>query len=553
MINEEIKQYVADQRAAGFSDDDIRGALTASGWSGSDIATLLKTDSAPTPATPKKPGVPTPQFSTVTQQFDTTSITEKAPDQQKNNLSQPATQSPTEPPAAKPSPVAATPATAQTTTASVSTTTEQGPANTDPSPNSPVTTTVFPASVWRRFFDYVLDAFIFIPLFRFIILLVIGLGGGLLGSVLHQPFISITMVKMVNTPLIGIVIWLGALFAYYIFFESLLGKTIGKSITGTKVVRTDGTKPHFWQICGRTLARFIPFEAFSFVAYGRFPTKGWHDRLSGTLVVPKTMTPEHVRSIDSAKIAAAPENRQSILIWFVIMIPFIIAIIAILAAVVLTSLNADRTKGADAMIKSSLNNMRAEAALFYDSNNSTYVGLCSDPLVQRSLSTVQTTSKQTPICNTTSTTYVMAGSLSDGTMYCVDSTGVSSTTSNVAPNQQLCDPNATPPAPAQPSETTSAPASSPATSTSITAYTTQFYATHQNSYQQLCSDASVKAFMQQAAQANNATPICDAATSTYRIALKRTPTEYNCIDSTGLATTVPSLPSNVFLCSSPGQ
>ncbi|MDR3519626.1 MAG: type II secretion system protein [Candidatus Pacebacteria bacterium] len=45
----------------------------------------------------------------------------------------------------------------------------------------------------------------------------------------------------------------------------------------------------------------------------------------------------------------------------------VVAIIGILASVVLASLNTARSKGADAAIKSDLDNMRAQAALDYDS------------------------------------------------------------------------------------------------------------------------------------------------------------------------------------------
>ncbi len=50
----------------------------------------------------------------------------------------------------------------------------------------------------------------------------------------------------------------------------------------------------------------------------------------------------------------------------------VIAIIGILASVVLASLNSARQKGADAAIKSNLNNARAQAELFYDSNGQSY-------------------------------------------------------------------------------------------------------------------------------------------------------------------------------------
>jgi prepilin-type N-terminal cleavage/methylation domain-containing protein len=47
----------------------------------------------------------------------------------------------------------------------------------------------------------------------------------------------------------------------------------------------------------------------------------------------------------------------------------VIAIIGILASVVLASLNTARTRAADAAIKANLGNVRAQAALYYDTND----------------------------------------------------------------------------------------------------------------------------------------------------------------------------------------
>ena len=54
----------------------------------------------------------------------------------------------------------------------------------------------------------------------------------------------------------------------------------------------------------------------------------------------------------------------------------VIAIIGILASVVLASLNSARNKGADAAIKASLTNARAQAELFYD-GGTTYDAVCT--------------------------------------------------------------------------------------------------------------------------------------------------------------------------------
>src|SRR6185369_698077 len=55
----------------------------------------------------------------------------------------------------------------------------------------------------------------------------------------------------------------------------------------------------------------------------------------------------------------------------------VIAIIGILSSVVLASLNTARNKGADAAIKSNLNNARAQAELYYDGNTQSYAGVCA--------------------------------------------------------------------------------------------------------------------------------------------------------------------------------
>lgn len=70
--------------------------------------------------------------------------------------------------------------------------------------------------------------------------------------------------------------------SYYFTCEATTGRTLGKLISGTKVVDEDGNPPGIGQIFGRTLGRLIPFEAFSCLGT---PPRGWHDSLSKTYVV----------------------------------------------------------------------------------------------------------------------------------------------------------------------------------------------------------------------------------------------------------------------------
>jgi uncharacterized RDD family membrane protein YckC len=75
---------------------------------------------------------------------------------------------------------------------------------------------------------------------------------------------------------------------YYIGFWTTGGQTMGKTIIGLKVMRTDGTQLSV----GRALLRFIGYIvnaglfSIGFI-WGAFDAKrqGWHDKLAGTLVV----------------------------------------------------------------------------------------------------------------------------------------------------------------------------------------------------------------------------------------------------------------------------
>lgn len=78
--------------------------------------------------------------------------------------------------------------------------------------------------------------------------------------------------------LVGIALYV----LYYLTFEAAFGWTFAKLITKTRVVDASGAKPKFIKVLGRSLARIVPFEPFSFL--GENPV-GWHDKWSGTRVV----------------------------------------------------------------------------------------------------------------------------------------------------------------------------------------------------------------------------------------------------------------------------
>lgn len=78
-------------------------------------------------------------------------------------------------------------------------------------------------------------------------------------------------------------ILISMIFIYYSITETIMNKTIGKVIFGLKVIDTESwSKPKISQIFIRTICRFIPFEALSFISE---KPNGWHDSFSKTAVI----------------------------------------------------------------------------------------------------------------------------------------------------------------------------------------------------------------------------------------------------------------------------
>jgi prepilin-type N-terminal cleavage/methylation domain-containing protein len=101
----------------------------------------------------------------------------------------------------------------------------------------------------------------------------------------------------------------------------------------------------------------------------------------------------------------------------------VIAIIGILSAVVLASLNTARVRGQDASIRATINNMRAQAEMHFDTNAS-YTDLCATTAFSTAAASVNGVRAGAWTCRDGTTAYAISGQLS-GTnqFYCVDSTG----------------------------------------------------------------------------------------------------------------------------------
>ncbi|KAF2334357.1 RDD family protein [Flavobacterium daemonense] len=128
-----------------------------------------------------------------------------------------------------------------------------------------------------RFFNCIIDSFfIFISIFvvAFLVIIIEKISNW----DIYDPWVDI----MEKLGMFGAYVSF-AIF-YYLIFEWLFGRTIGKIITGCVVVNENGLKPNFKVICIRTLCRLIPLDALSFLGKSE---RIWHDSLSKTYVVEK--------------------------------------------------------------------------------------------------------------------------------------------------------------------------------------------------------------------------------------------------------------------------
>lgn len=124
-----------------------------------------------------------------------------------------------------------------------------------------------PASATRRFWTFVVDQ-IAIRIGLLVLEIVYGVAYGL------AALEALNGAKWWG-------IYLAFYITYYVSFEVITGRTLGKVLTGTRVVTTSGQELSIHTALVRTLCRLIPLEPMSF----SLGETWWHDSLSRTQVV----------------------------------------------------------------------------------------------------------------------------------------------------------------------------------------------------------------------------------------------------------------------------
>jgi uncharacterized RDD family membrane protein YckC len=137
-----------------------------------------------------------------------------------------------------------------------------------------------PATMGQRLANYLIDIVIFYA-FIFIISMIFGASLVASGNADAATTDAEVEAAMGGIGIIYLVVF-AVFFAYYTLLEGSKGKTIGKMVTKTRVVRDDGEPMNFGKAFFRALCRIVPFEVLS-IFFGN--GKMWHDSWTGTSVV----------------------------------------------------------------------------------------------------------------------------------------------------------------------------------------------------------------------------------------------------------------------------
>lgn len=137
-----------------------------------------------------------------------------------------------------------------------------------------------PAGKWRRFFNWLIDKLAILGLAIACATVAMLLGGeAMLARIEHISWWQDQLMTAV------------LLVLYYTLMEGMFGVTLGKLVTGTRVVDAHGLPPGMRTAFLRSLARLIPFDALSLLFGEDEDPRAWHDRLPKTRVVMRKLTP----------------------------------------------------------------------------------------------------------------------------------------------------------------------------------------------------------------------------------------------------------------------
>jgi len=140
--------------------------------------------------------------------------------------------------------------------------------------DSPLVGAVESASKLRRFLNWLIDKLVVYGLIAAALVVALLFGG----EVVEQWLDGMDTIT-------DYAISYSAFLVYYILMEGLFGFTVGKLITGTRVVDAQGRRLDFRRGFLRSPCRMIPFDAVSLFLSDDDVRRAWHDSITRTYVV----------------------------------------------------------------------------------------------------------------------------------------------------------------------------------------------------------------------------------------------------------------------------
>lgn len=166
----------------------------------------------------------------------------------------------------------------------------EGVDSSKPIPMTEATTPTSLSGFWRRFFSIFIDSIVLSILFGigtnvFLTDISLGIiGADPLKAFLETPWQTLSLSLLINT----IPFWI-LVIVYFSIFEGIWGATIGKFITGERVVNLKGGKAHFSKIFIRNI--FKPLDSILGLLFFLFSSKNQiiGDKVAGTLVIQRNI------------------------------------------------------------------------------------------------------------------------------------------------------------------------------------------------------------------------------------------------------------------------
>lgn len=218
-----------------------------------------------------------------------------------------------------------------------------------------------------------------------------------------------------------------AVWAYQVLMVGMYQATLGKMAIGLHIERTDGGKIGFGraflrEIIGRFVSAITLGIGYLMIIWTQ-KKQGLHDKIADTVVVQDDPN----------------KKKNTWMIIAIIAVPVAIFIVGILSSIVLSALNAARSKGNDAEVKAEMAVIQMQAEIYWGTESSYGIaGSCADGMFASdateaaSVVSLDAKNNKMTLCESDGNAYMVAAPLTEG-WWCIDSAGAGATLAEPPP------------------------------------------------------------------------------------------------------------------------